>query len=78
MGRATFGPARAHPAARPPACCAPNHVAPPPSPPTCVQAKFTIFGPEELSEKSKEEVARVVDLLCISDAEATRVLRAYK
>ncbi|KAI7836399.1 hypothetical protein COHA_009731 [Chlorella ohadii] len=39
---------------------------------------FVVMDKDELRERLKAAVAQVVDLLCISDAEATRALRFYK
>ncbi|PSC75961.1 putative E3 ubiquitin-ligase ARI8 [Micractinium conductrix] len=39
---------------------------------------FVVLDREELRDRLKGAVAQVVDLLCISDAEATRALRFYK
>ncbi len=43
-----------------------------------LQRTFVVLDKEELRGRLAESVAQVVDLLYISDAEATRVLRFYK
>lgn len=44
----------------------------------CAQKSFVVLDKDELRERLGAAVAQVVDLLCISEAEATRVLRFYK
>ena len=57
------------------------HVCPPtsPLPPRpLLQKRFVVLDKAELRERLAAAVGQVVDLLCISDGEATRVLRFYK
>ncbi len=42
------------------------------------QAKFQVLEPEALRERRDTAIGQVVELLCVSKAEAERVLRHYR